>query len=247
MAIKDFVDALLRFIEVITSWPIILLIIFIIFRKPIIILFDDLSARLTDAEIGVGKFKFSSKTTKTPIGDTEISVREKKAARDIDEGIICKYTSAQYKFQISWPNGKWVANNSLNQATLNQHGIPSSVNVPILITKTEKVGDFVPNVNIIVEDCAAMTTDQYMHLSTQKMKVLGWEVYLSKIDANTSSGLIVYSQISPIGRVFQFAKIILRNGLAFVVTASQLPTEEGLTTQTREELLYILNSFSLLN
>ena len=53
----------------------------------------------------------------------------------------------------------------------------------------------------------------------------------------------MYLNIGPLGRSFQFARMVLRNGLAFVVTASELPSEEQLTAQTSEELLNILNSF----
>ncbi len=245
MNIKEYADVFLKLFEVIISWPTIFLVILLIFRKLIIKLICDLNNRITEANIEFSKFKLSLKTAKTPIGETDVSVIEKKVTQDIREGILCSYTSAQYKFKISWPAG-WIADIDLDQTTLSRLNLPPSINIPILITKKEKIGEFLPNINITVEDCAIMTIDQYMHLSTQKMKELGWNIYLSKIDEKTHSGLLVYLNNGPFGRVFQFARMVIRNGLAFVVTASNLPSEEQLSVQTSEELLSILNSFKLI-
>lgn len=245
MTIKEYSDALFKLFDVMISWPTILLVIILIFRRHIIQLMNDLNKRLTEANLEISKFKLSLKTTKTPIGETDVSVQETKPTKDINEGIFCTYTSSQYKFKISWPKG-WIANIDLDQATISQFNIPPPMNIPIIITKTDRIGDFRPNINITVEDCSNITVDQYMHISTQKMKELGWKIYSSEIDENSHSGLLVYSQVGPLGRIFQFARMVLRNGLAFVVTASELPSEEQLTAQTSEELLNILNSFKLI-
>lgn len=60
MTAKDFIDAALKLIELLTAWPIVLLIIILLFRHQIKVFLPELTKRLSKAEFGTNKFEFSS-------------------------------------------------------------------------------------------------------------------------------------------------------------------------------------------
>lgn len=59
MTSKEVIDALLKLIEILTAWPVILLLIVFLFRKQISAFLPELGHRLKKAEIGGSKFEFS--------------------------------------------------------------------------------------------------------------------------------------------------------------------------------------------
>ncbi|MBN1303441.1 MAG: response regulator [Anaerolineales bacterium] len=59
MTSKEIIDTLLKLIETLTAWPIILLLIVFLFRKQISAFLPELGHRLQKAEIGGSKFEFS--------------------------------------------------------------------------------------------------------------------------------------------------------------------------------------------
>ena len=59
MTSKEVIDALLKLVEILTAWPVILLFTIFLFRKQISVFLPELGQRLKKAEIGGSKFEFS--------------------------------------------------------------------------------------------------------------------------------------------------------------------------------------------
>ncbi len=250
MNTKETLDTVLHFAEIIVSWPVIVAVILIVLRRPIAAFLPDLSKRLLKAEIGEAKFEFAEiKTQDTPVGKANVSaIPATRISRVLFEGFYYTYMSSQHKFQISWPSNSWNASTEKGQALLQQSGLPSTVDIPLIIEKNEGVGELHPNVNVTVESIGAVSIDQYMSQSIQQMKQLGWLVLSSSVDKTNKAmqgGLLVYLNTSFEKNLYQFARIICSAGFAYVVTASGLPADELLGQQLRDELVNILNSFQV--
>lgn len=246
MTTKETVDTLLRFAEIILSWPVMVLALFIIFRRPIAAFLPELSKRLTKAEFGEAKFEFAEiKTVDTPVGKANVSAVRARAGRAPFAGFYCTYLSLPHSFQISWPSHSWSASVERGQALQQQSGLPPTLTIPLLIERDEAIGEFRPNVNVILESIGTMSIAQYMTQSRQAMQQMGWIVLSSSIDETTQGGLLVYLNTSLGNKLYQFARIIISAGTAYVLTASQLPPDDLLGQQLREELVNILNSFQV--
>jgi hypothetical protein len=196
------------------------------------------------------EFEPSSKAVKikfldTPLGKTEVSTV--KTSSDQIGGIHgSTYTSRQYSFQISWPSGgNWQASDSYGRTLHQQLGLPPTLEIPVVIMKNELVGNFRPNVNVVVETIGNMSLRQYMDLSIQSMQQMGWTILSSSIDEATQGGLLVFMNKSFGDGVYQFQRHAVAFGRAYVVTASQLPPTNLISEQLQEELRGILNSFRL--
>ena len=72
------------------------------------------------------------------------------------------------------------------------------------------------------------------------------EIISSGVDESTQGGFLVFYNPSYGNKIYQFQRIAIDSGRAYVVTASQLPPDDQLSQQTREELRKILNSFRLI-
>jgi hypothetical protein len=112
--------------------------------------------------------------------------------------------------------------------------------------RNELVGSFRPNVNVVVESVGNISIRQYMDSAVQSMQQQGWVVLSSNVDEVTQGGLIVFLNTSFGNNIYQFQRIVISSGQAYVVTASQLPPDNLLSKQLREELKRILNSFHLI-
>jgi hypothetical protein len=221
---------------------VVLLFFLFLFREQIGRILDRTTG-LTISEKGV-----EIKTAATPLGTTTVSNIPVKADSSIAEGIQgSNYVNQLNKFQISWPgNGKWSASDTMGKALQRQLGLPPTVDIPIIITRNELIGSFRPNVNVVVESIGNMSVRQYMDSSVQSMQQHGWIVLSSNVDETTQGGLLVFLNTSSGNNIYQFQRILISSGRAYVVTASQLPPDNLLSQQLREELRSILNSFQLI-
>jgi hypothetical protein len=187
-------------------------------------------------------------TADTPVGKVEVSSVQVKLGSPPVEGIQAStYISRQYGFQISWPDGtNWRASDTLGRALAQKMGLPPTVDIPIVILSTQLVEGFRPNVNVEVEDVGNNeTANQYMDVSVQSMKKMGWVILSSSVDEATQGGLLVFLNTSAGNHLYQFQRYAISHGRAYVVTASQLPPEDLLSQELREQLRSILNSFRL--
>lgn len=231
----------------VTKWivlGIVALTFMFLFREPL----TQFLHRATDVEISKQGVKI--KTLQTPLGEMEVSVSNvsKQTDYSLSEGIHGNnYINQRYKFRISWPdNVNWNASESFGKFLHNQLGLQPTIEIPIVITKNEMVGNFRPNVNVVVEPVGSnMTIDKYLDLNIQQMKQMGWTILSSGIDEATQGGLLVFLNNSFGDTLYQFQRIAIGSGMAYVVTASQLPPENLLYQQLRSDLNNILNSFQL--
>lgn len=188
------------------------------------------------------------KTTQTLLGKAEVSSVNVKASEVIGEGIQGNtYVSHQHKFQIAWPsNGDWSASDTAGKSIMQQLGMPPTVDVPLVIMKNEMVGNFRPNVNVVVETIGSMSASDYISMNIQALQQQGWQILTKDIDEATQGGFISFYNTSFGSKVYQFQRLAIASGKAYVITASQLPLDDFLSQQLREELLSILNSFRVI-
>lgn len=189
------------------------------------------------------------KTAQTPLGKVEVSnVTIKPSKALVVEGIRGDtYVSRQYKFQISWPGGGgWSASDTMGKSLLQQYGLPPTVDIPLVILKNEMVGNFRPNINVVVESVGSMSISDYINMSVQILQQQGWEMLTRDIDEATQGGFISFYNTTFGYRLYQFQRIAVTNGRAYVITASQLPPEDALSQHLRQGLLTILNSFRII-
>jgi hypothetical protein len=242
MTTKETIDAILHFTEIIFAWPAIAAVILLIFRKPIIDFLSDIGKRLKKAEIGKTKLEFAEiKAVDTPIGKTNITALPTRIAdRSPFEGFYATYRSSRYDFQISWPSSSWNATTEMPQ---NLHDLPPTVTIPLFIKRNEAIGDFYPNVNVVIESVDTITIIQYMTLAAHKMQQQGWIMLSTNVDEATQGGILIYLNTQTSKKLYQFARVIISAGNAYIVTASQLPPDDLLNQKMKEELTNILNSF----
>lgn len=202
--------------------------------------------RTENLEISSGGLKI--KTAQTLLGKAEVSNVTVKVSEVLGEGIQGRtYVSRQHKFQITWPDGGgWSASDTMGKSLMQQHGLPPTVDIPLVIMKNEMVGSFRPNVNVVVETIGSMSPNDYINGSIQALQQQGWQILTRDIDEATQGGFISFYNNSLGYQLYQFQRIAVANGKAYVITASQLPPEDSLSQQLREELLSILNSFRVI-
>lgn len=190
------------------------------------------------------------KTVATPIGETEISRVLISKHKGLEEGIHgSRYVDIEHGFEIRWPEGEsWLADEQLGRASVQNLGLtlPPTVDIPVAVVYRQTIGGFRPNVNVVVEDGVMVPARQYIEASVQAMRQQGWTVLSSSVDQATDGGFVVYANHLFGTTIYQFARIALHSGRAFVVTASQLPPDDKLSQQLRKEMRSILNSFRVI-
>jgi hypothetical protein len=197
--------------------------------------------------IEVEKGKIEIRTVQTPLGRTEVSSVTITPAVAPVAGIHgTTYVSDRYGFQISWPdNAHWTADESVGATLLKQLGGVSLAASPVVIFDNELVGNFRPNVNVVVEPAGNTSIHQAVDQLLTLMGQSGWQVISSELDESTQSALVVV--LNPnFGGLYQIQRFVIASGRFFTVTASQLPPEDQLGARLRADLLSILNSFRLL-
>jgi hypothetical protein len=211
-----------------------------------IFIFKDELARFLDRtqKLKVSKEGFEVQTL---LGETEVPIVRLEGTEVHEEGIQgSTYVSHQDKFQISWPSGNdWNANETMGKSILQQQGLDSrtELSMPLVILKKESINNFRPNVNVVVEIIGSMSIIDYMNRTVQEFQQLGWQILTWNVDENTQGGFISIIHNSQDYKLFQFQRIAIADGKAYIITASQLPPENSLSQQLRKDLLSILNSF----
>jgi len=189
------------------------------------------------------------KTTQTLLGQVEVSGVKLKASNVIGTGIQGNsYVSPVHNFQIAWSgNGNWSASDTEGRLLMQQLGLPASVDIPLVIRMNEMVGNFYPNVNVAVESIGGISANDYINLSAQTLQAQGWQILTKEVDDSTQGGFISFYNTSNNAKLYQFQRVVIDSGKAFIITASQLPLDDYTSQQLREELLFILNSFRIIN
>ena len=186
------------------------------------------------------------KTVQTVLGQAEVS-NVKIKARQADGIQGNTFSSRQQGFQISWAEGGgWEASETLGPALINRTGMPPTVSMPLVLVRSQAVGNFRPSVNVVVEKIGAMSARAYFDASVHAMRQQGWQILTQDFDDSTQGGFISYFNSSMGPKLYQFARLAVANGNGYVITASQLPPDNILSDQLRAGLLQILNSFRTL-
>lgn len=214
----------------------------VLFREPLAKLLGKAS------EVSITGDGVTIKTTETPLGVTVVSRTTVAAESSGPVGLIGnRFVDRKRRFQISWPEGtSWEASESLGKRLHAMMGLSSATEVPLVIVGAS-VGDFTPNVNIVVDTVdAEVTIARYVEDCSRTMYHSGWTVLSASVDEATQGGFLTFLNNMLGKQVYQFQRIVVADGRAYVITASQLPPDKLLTQKLRGELRGILNSFSLL-
>lgn len=200
----------------------------------------------SDVEITTTGVKI--KTVQTVLGQAEVSNVKVKANTGQADGIQGNtFSSRQHQFQIGWTaGGGWEPSETLGPALISRTGMSATVSMPLVLLRSKAVGNFRPNVNVVVEKIGSMSAKAYFDASVLAMQQQGWQILTQDFDASTQGGFISYFNSSLGPKLYQFARLAVANGNGYVITASQLPPDDGLSDQLRAGLLQILNSFRTL-
>jgi hypothetical protein len=200
--------------------------------------------RTDNIEIGVLKIK----TAQTLLGKASVSNETVKNSEVVGEGIQgSSYVNRHYNFQIAWSDGGgWSASDTMGKSLIQQYGLPPTVDIPLVIMKDEMVGNFRPNINVLVETIGGMSTPDYINRSIDELQKQGWQILTKDIDEATQGGFISLYNDRFAYKIYQFQRIVVANGKGYVITASQLPPDNSLSQQLKDELLSILNSFRII-
>ncbi len=137
------------------------------------------------------------------------------------------------EFLMSWPDtGDWRVD-SLAAAQLAYAG------VLLVLRYQDLVDGFNPNVNVSLENVGALSYDDWLAAGNLAFQRMGSQVIESTSDPLSQGAVRVL--LSPNG-VYQVQRVLIRNGRAFVVTASTMQTDGGAVSA---QMLGILNSFRL--
>lgn len=215
----------------------------LVFFRPQI---GNLLNRTSDLEISKSGLKI--KTIQTPLGEAEVSNVSVKSSEIDNDGVQGNmYISRKHHFLITWPAGEtWTASQTMGSSLKDLLKLPVTIEIPIVVVKNSKVGDFQPNVNVTIEPIGSMTAAAYMKASIEQIRQQGWTLLESSVDEPTQGGFLSFSNNTLAKPLYQFQRIAIANGNAYVITASQVPPEDALSRQLREELLGILNSFRVI-
>lgn len=214
----------------------------VLFKDPLTKLLD----RAENVEITTTGVKVS--TVKTPLGETVVSnkgVQPTAAAGSTTPGPAGQTQPPGSGFQttrdeeagfaMSWPtNGRWVS----QPEAARQFGARL-----VLTNPSASLGQFVPNVNVVVtRDAAGVDVAQYISATARMLTGMGWEVTAQQADIATQSGVLV--TVNRQMGTAQIQRVVLRDGVSYIITASRADGD------TREELYaamgQIVNSFELI-
>jgi len=206
--------------------------------------------RTSDVKITASgvQIKAEVKTFETPIGQTEVSVVPVLSTPQTVTGVKnTTYVNTEYAFQISWPNNTdWRADEKFGEQMLESMGSPESVAVPIAIFSKNMVDGITPNINVVVESVGQISIEEYMTYTESNYAAVGIEVVSSSVDPETNGGVIVSLNYMFGAPLYQFQKVAIANGYAYVVTATQVPKGDYLTLGLKQDLTSIINSFRVI-
>lgn len=195
-----------------------------------------------------GGLEIKTKTVETPIGETEVSVVPVAPAPQARTGIQnSTYINTEFGFQISWPNNvDWRADENFGRTMLESMGFPPSVEIPITIFSNNVVDGITPNINVTVERIGQMSIGEYMAATEQNYAMMDVEIVSSSVDPATDGGVVVAMNYMFGEPLYQFQKIAIANGYAYIITATQVPKGDTLTQGLKQDLASIINSFRVI-
>ncbi|MFH1147404.1 MAG: hypothetical protein V1736_06820 [Pseudomonadota bacterium] len=246
MTPKEITDAALRLIEILISAPFIAFLVLLAFHRQLSAVLPALAERLRKVKTPLGEIELGElKTVETALGKTELSgigVPTGSVGLAVVEGFQQCYIAPT--FMISWPASNWSASVDPRDTLDDRLGSPAR-KILIVIARNELIEGVRPNINVLVELAGNINADQYVNIALGQMQSLGWDVTSANVDKSTQAGVIELRNPGPEPEkaLYQFQRIILASGKAYVVTAS-IPDQ--LLGRVREELAIIVNSFRLL-
>jgi hypothetical protein len=134
---------------------------------------------------------------------------------------------------LSWPStGDWRLD-PVSTAQLSYAG------VKLVLRYRDLIDGFNPNVNVSVETVGSLSYEEWLEAGNLAFESMGSHVLESKSDPVSQGAVRVV--LSPNG-LYQIQRVLIGNGLAYVVTASTMQTGGGIISH---QMLTILNSFRL--
>jgi hypothetical protein len=210
---------------------------------------DELKSFIRESEeIGISSSGITLKKTKTILGESAVSVATVEAKNAKQDGVSGNsFTSREHKFAIDWPARSWYPDLESGKYYLGQIGNPPGLMMPIFIMSETAIQNFKPNVNVVVENSNISKVRDYVELSNKQLVSQGSEIESVDVDEETNSALVVmYSNYNG-QQLYQFQRIVVKQGKAYVITATGLPPVDLLNQSVKEELNSILNSFRLIS
>jgi hypothetical protein len=196
---------------------------------------DDVSHILKGVEkvsIKSDGITIETRTVDTPLGKTIVSGPPTIETAGITEQTAASYSSPQ-GYLINWPqDGSWSS----------RPDMASNYNLDLAIAYNNSLGDFIPNVNVTIEQSPTQSIQEWIDMSNPLFESLGFTVTDVQIDEASSSGVRVIN-----GNFFgtdtnQIQRIILKDGIAYIATATR-PTNLVADEALWRDLNNILNSF----
>lgn len=210
---------------------------------------DELKGLLSNTEelsVSTEGVKLKVRTVATPLGETVLSdkaVPLEIAAPSAPPGgvgvtpvkTVTHFTDPAHGFSIDWPaGGKWIKDDAM----------ASLFGAALVIRFHQSFGEFTPNVNVIVDNTGPMSVQEYLQSSVTILQQMGWELADMQIDEADNAGVQVLKNPNVPGGLYQIQRVIIKNGVAYVVTASKLEIDSDVFPGMYQRMSEILNSFS---
>lgn len=212
---------------------------------------DEIKKLLSNTEevsITTEGVKLKVKTVSTPLGETVLSdkaapIASVPPATAVAPGSVSApsqptlthFTDPTYGYSLAWPaNGSWIKDDAL----------ASQFGMALFIRFHQSFENFTPNVNVTIEQPGDVPIGQFMRLAVPLLTRMGWQVVDVKMDEAANVGVRVLRNPNIPGGLFQIQRVILKNGLAYVATASKIETDSGAFPEMYQHMGEILNSFS---
>jgi hypothetical protein len=198
----------------------------------------ELSEMLNKAEkvtIGPEGVSIQTKTIQTPLGETIVSGPPTMETAGIQPGTAPDFQSPR-GYAINWPqDGSWSSHPDLATA----------MNVELVIGYNRSWGDYVPNVNVTIENAGTPSIREWLTMSNPKIELYGFSVISSEVDESNNAGVRVVKGFMFGYEANMIQRIIINQGLAYVATATR-PVSLNADPQLWQDLNDILNSFRII-
>jgi hypothetical protein len=192
--------------------------------------------RMTSFEIEHGEKGTSVKFT-TPIGETLVSNTAPTPEAQAKAGGTELKVESRNAYRLSWPkNGKWTENKEL----------AAPFGLDLYLGYHRNINQFNPNINVVVDkNAGTLKIEEYLRTNQELMRNMGWEISDSRFDEATQSGVQIVRNRNMFGGLYQIQRVILKNGTAYVATASKLEYGDSEDDALYAEMRDILNSFAV--
>lgn len=217
-----------------TKWivlGIVAIVFMVVFNKEL----KELISGAEEFTIGKDGISIKAKTVKTPLGETVLS--NVAAVEPLGSAENVAYVDSRYDFQLDWPqDGSWIRDDYM----------ANMLGVSLYIRYHQSFGEFYPNVNVVIDNAGSITIEDLISASNPQFEQMGYKVEFTEVDEETNSAVQVLVNRNFPGGLYQVQRYILKDGIAFIATASKLESDEAAFPHMYEELGLILNSFQAL-